>query len=159
MTHQDWQTPYWPKGVSRTVKDYKFPLFHLLDESARKYPDNVFTIFAGASKTYAQVKDTADRIANFLVSRGIKKGDSMKFIRVNLTAKSIEAQDVPQEYAGLGGRALTSILINKEVPATCDPLGPDNVLIFAPGLLTGLPFSGASRSAVARSILSFATCR
>ena len=48
----------------------------------------------------------------------------MKFIRVNLTTKGIETQDVPQEYAGLGGRALTSGLINSEVPATCDPLGP-----------------------------------
>jgi len=80
----NWQTPYWPQGVPRNVKNYKFPLFHLLDESARKYPDNVFTIFAGASKTYGQVKDTADRIANFLAGKGISKGDKVAIFLPNL---------------------------------------------------------------------------
>jgi len=41
------------------------------------------------------------------------------------------------DYAGLGGRALTSALINKEVPADCHPLGPENKLVIAPGLLSG----------------------
>jgi long-chain acyl-CoA synthetase len=84
MTLQEWQTPFWPKGVSRTIQDYKFPLFQFLDESARKYPDNVFTVFAGKSKTYAQVKDTADRIANFLAGKGIKKGDKVAIFLPNL---------------------------------------------------------------------------
>ncbi len=84
MTHLDWQTPYWPKGVSRTVKEYRFPLFHLLDRSARKYPDKVFTIFAGASRTYAQVRDTADRVANFLAGKGIGKGDKVAIFLPNL---------------------------------------------------------------------------
>ena len=72
----------------------------------------------------------------------------MKFIRVNLTTKGIEIQDVPQEYAGLGGRALTSGLINSEVPATCDPLGPENKLVFAPGYLSGTPLVNTSRLSV-----------
>ena len=41
------------------------------------------------------------------------------------------------EYAGLGGRALTSAIVSKEVPATCHPLGEDNKLVIAPGLLSG----------------------
>lgn len=41
------------------------------------------------------------------------------------------------DYAGLGGRALTSTLINKEVPADCHPLGPENKLVIAPGMLSG----------------------
>jgi len=72
----------------------------------------------------------------------------MKFIRVNLSDKSIENQDVPQEYAGLGGRALTSSLINREVPATCDPLGPENKLVFAPGYLSGTPLVNTSRLSI-----------
>jgi len=72
----------------------------------------------------------------------------MKFIRVNLTAKSIETQDVPQEYAGLGGRALTSCLINSEVPATCDPLCAENKLVFAPGYLSGTPLVNTSRLSI-----------
>lgn len=41
------------------------------------------------------------------------------------------------EYAGLGGRALTSIMISKEVPPACHPLGAENKLVIAPGLLSG----------------------
>lgn len=40
-------------------------------------------------------------------------------------------------YAGLGGRAMTSTLISKEVPPLCHPLGEDNKLVIAPGLLSG----------------------
>ncbi len=72
----------------------------------------------------------------------------MKFIRINLTDKSIDTQDVPPEYAGLGGRALTSCLINNEVPATCDPLGPENKLVFAPGYFSGTPLINTSRLSI-----------
>ena len=41
------------------------------------------------------------------------------------------------EYAGLGGRGLTSTLVNREVPPLCHPLGPNNKLVIAPGLLSG----------------------
>jgi aldehyde:ferredoxin oxidoreductase len=76
------------------------------------------------------------------------KGERMKFLRVNLTDKSIDMQDVPAEYAGLGGRGLTSHLIKKEVPAACDALGPDNKLVFAPGYLSGTPLINTSRLSV-----------
>ena len=72
----------------------------------------------------------------------------MRFLRVNMSTKNIHSEDVPQEYAGLGGRGLTSIMINKEVPATCDPLGPENKLIFAPGYLSGTPLINTSRLSV-----------
>ena len=44
----------------------------------------------------------------------------------------------------LGGRALTSTIIAKEVPPTCHPLSAENKLVFAPGMLsgTGAPCSG-----------------
>jgi aldehyde:ferredoxin oxidoreductase len=41
------------------------------------------------------------------------------------------------DYAGLGGRALTSSIISKEVPPTCHPLSKFNKLVIAPGLLSG----------------------
>jgi len=40
-------------------------------------------------------------------------------------------------YEGLGGRALTSAIIAKEVPADCHPLSKYNKLVIAPGLLSG----------------------
>ncbi|MBC8417766.1 MAG: aldehyde ferredoxin oxidoreductase [Desulfobacterales bacterium] len=72
----------------------------------------------------------------------------MKFIRVNMSNKAVNVEDVPQEYLGLGGRGLTSIMINAEVPATCDPLGPENKLIVAPGLLSGTTLANTSRVSI-----------
>jgi aldehyde:ferredoxin oxidoreductase len=72
----------------------------------------------------------------------------MKFVRVNMTQKTTQVEEVPPAYWDLGGRGLTSILINAEVPAQCDPLGPDNKLIFAPGLLSGTPLVNTSRISV-----------
>ena len=72
----------------------------------------------------------------------------MKLIRVNMSDKTIRVEDVPQEYAGLGGRGLTSIMVNAEVPPRCDPLGPENKLIFAPGFLSGTTLPNTSRLSI-----------
>ena len=72
----------------------------------------------------------------------------MKFLRVNMSEKSLQFHDVPKEYAGLGGRGLTSVIINAEVPPRCDPLGPQNKLIFAPGLLSGTSLANTGRISV-----------
>lgn len=72
----------------------------------------------------------------------------MKFIRVNMNKKTIVTEAVPPDYMGLGGRGLTSIMINKEVPPRCDPMGPENKLIFAPGLLSGTPLVNSSRISI-----------
>ena len=41
------------------------------------------------------------------------------------------------EYAGLGGRAMTSVIVAKEVHPLCHPLGGENKLVIAPGMLSG----------------------
>ena len=40
-------------------------------------------------------------------------------------------------YQGLAGRGLTSGIVSKEVPPLCYPLGEDNKLVIAPGMLSG----------------------
>jgi aldehyde:ferredoxin oxidoreductase len=72
----------------------------------------------------------------------------MKLIRANMGSKTIAVEDVPQDYSGLGGRGLTAIMINAEVPPKCDPLGPDNKLIIAPGLLSGTSLPNTSRISI-----------
>ena len=72
----------------------------------------------------------------------------MKFLKIDMTSQTIATTDVPAEYAGLGGRGLTSIMINNEVPATCDPLGPENKLIIAPGYLSGTVLVNSSRLSI-----------
>ena len=84
MTDQAWKTPYWPEGVAHEITDYHYPLPQILDNTAKKYPDNVYTIFNGAFRTYSQVKETADRIANFLAGKGIKKGDKVAIFLPNI---------------------------------------------------------------------------
>ncbi|MGD2127557.1 MAG: long-chain fatty acid--CoA ligase [Desulfobacteraceae bacterium] len=79
-----WHGSKWPEGVPYEVTGYEKPLFSILDESARNYPNATYTIFSDAGRTFAQVKETADRVANFLVSRGIEKGDRVAIFLPNL---------------------------------------------------------------------------
>ncbi|PIE60930.1 MAG: aldehyde ferredoxin oxidoreductase [Desulfobacterales bacterium] len=72
----------------------------------------------------------------------------MKLIRVNMTTQTVAEEKIQDTYKGLGGRGLTSIMINNEVPAECDPLGPDNKLIFAPGYLSGTRLINTSRLSI-----------
>lgn len=71
-----------------------------------------------------------------------------KFVRVNMTTKEVTTSEVPEKYAGLGGRALTSTFVNDEVSPTCHPLGKNNKLIFAPGLLSGTAAPNSGRLSI-----------
>lgn len=69
-------------------------------------------------------------------------GDRM--IRVDMTRQTAEVADFPDEWKLLGGRALSAKILLAECDPACDPLGPENVLVFAPGVLAGTaaPTSG-----------------
>ena len=71
-----------------------------------------------------------------------------KMLRVNMTDMSCTYEDVPEAFRGLGGRGLTSLLVAREVPPACNPLGPDNKLVFAPGILSGTACPNAGRLSV-----------
>ena len=107
MTAGGWPTPHWPEGVPREIRGYEKPLFSVLDETARAFPDRVYTVFSDAGRTYAQVRDTADRIARFLADRGIRKGDRVAIFLPNLP-------HYPPIYFG--------ILKAGAVAVTCNPL-------------------------------------
>jgi len=57
-------------------------------------------------------------------------------------------EEVPADWAGHGGRGLTSTIVAAEVPPTCHPLGPHNKLVIAPGLLSGTPAANSGRLSV-----------
>jgi len=67
-----------------------------------------------------------------------------RLLRVNMTDRSATFVEVPQEYWKWGGRGLTSMVTAREVPPTCHPLGPNNKLVIAPGIVSGTaaPTSG-----------------
>ena len=67
-----------------------------------------------------------------------------RILRINMTNLKAKYEDLPEDYKALGGRGLTSTIVAKEVPPTCDPIGLHNKLVFAPGIVTGstAPTSG-----------------
>ncbi len=67
-----------------------------------------------------------------------------RILRVNMTDLTAKFEDVPKKYKLTGGRGLTSAITCAEVPPTCHPLGPNNKITFAPGIVTGTtaPTSG-----------------
>lgn len=72
----------------------------------------------------------------------------MKVLRVNVGSGAVTTEDVPEGWRRYGGRALVARFLLDEVPATCDPLGPANKLIWAPGLLVGHMLSSVDRISV-----------
>jgi aldehyde:ferredoxin oxidoreductase len=71
-----------------------------------------------------------------------------KILRVNMADRTATYEDVPEKYKLLGGRGLTSTIIHDEVDPTCHPLGPNNKLVFAPGIVTGTSAPSSGRISV-----------
>jgi aldehyde:ferredoxin oxidoreductase len=73
-----------------------------------------------------------------------------KILRIDMGAEGGPnfKTDPPGDYAGMGGRALTSAIVSKEVPPLCHPLGADNKLIIAPGMLSGTTAAMSGRMSV-----------
>ena len=71
-----------------------------------------------------------------------------KIYRVNMNDLSFKIEDVPSEWMGLGGRGLTSTIVSAEVDPECHPLGPNNKMVFAPGLLSGTSAANSGRSSL-----------
>ena len=82
MSDMPWLTHY-DKGVPQKIEYPKAPLFHFLEESARKYPDRACTIFKGAVVTYKEMNAIPDSIAAALVDMGVKKGDRVGIFMPN----------------------------------------------------------------------------
>ncbi len=84
-------------------------------------------------------------------------GSSSKILRVNLTSNTLNVEELSDEFYRLypGGKALAGYYLLREMPAHTDPFDPQNLMVFANGLLTGSPVSTATRYIVsARSPLT-----
>jgi aldehyde:ferredoxin oxidoreductase len=68
--------------------------------------------------------------------------------RVNVGKQALDREPVPETWRRLGGRGLLARILLDEVDAKCDPLGPENKLIFAPGLLVGHMLSSTDRISI-----------
>ncbi|MFX1378720.1 MAG: aldehyde ferredoxin oxidoreductase C-terminal domain-containing protein [Promethearchaeota archaeon] len=74
----------------------------------------------------------------------------MEIVRINTEKEDIYYEDITpnsREYL-FGARGLSSLIIHNEVPPLCDPLGRENKLIIANGLLAGSPFPCSARTSI-----------
>ena len=73
-----------------------------------------------------------------------------KILRIDVSADGGPQATVSEigDYGGMGGRGMTSMIVSKEVPADCHPLGPENKLVIAPGLLSGSAASTSGRISI-----------
>jgi aldehyde:ferredoxin oxidoreductase len=58
-------------------------------------------------------------------------------IRTDMTELKVTTENSPPDFQLLGGRGLSAWILNSEVPPLAHPLGGENKLVVAPGLLAG----------------------
>ena len=77
-------------------------------------------------------------------------GTHGKILHVDLTSGETRVEHPPEEFYRLlvGGRAVIAYLLLRDLPPQTEALSPDNLLIFAPGILQGTNFPGAGRHGV-----------
>jgi aldehyde:ferredoxin oxidoreductase len=73
-----------------------------------------------------------------------------KIVRINMGADGGPEIKIDSlgDYAGLGGRGMTSAIVAGEVPPTCHALSEDNKLVIAPGMLSGSTAAMSGRISV-----------
>jgi len=82
MSEKPWFKHY-DEGVPQHIDYPNVPLFVLLEEAARKYPDAPCTIFKGAKISYREMNELTDRLAAGLADLGVKKGDQVGIFMPN----------------------------------------------------------------------------
>ncbi len=75
-------------------------------------------------------------------------GYQSRIWRVNVRTHALDRQPVPDAWKRLGGRGLLARILLEEVDPRCAPLGPQNKLIVAPGLLVGHMLSSTDRISI-----------
>ncbi|MDH5441563.1 MAG: aldehyde ferredoxin oxidoreductase, partial [Candidatus Bathyarchaeota archaeon] len=84
-------------------------------------------------------------------------GFNGKFLRVDLSKEKLDIEEHDESFyrTYFGGRCVIAYYLLRELKPGIDPLSPENLLIFAPGVITGAPISGSGRNSVgAKSPLS-----
>jgi len=79
---------HYDAGTPATLSYPEVPLFRLLEESARRFPNRPAVVLAGpnfsSTLTYRQVDNLANRFANALIASGVRPGDRIALQLPNL---------------------------------------------------------------------------
>ncbi len=78
-------------------------------------------------------------------------GNDMRYLNVDLSSGRIDWLPIPQEWTWLhiGGRGIAARLVLRDVAPGIDPLGPENILVFATGPMQSSGLAGSGRYVVA----------
>jgi len=77
-------------------------------------------------------------------------GYNSKILRVNLTNRQMSIEEPDEDFYRryMGGRGFIGYYLLNELQPGIEPLGPDNKLIFATGVITGGRIAGSGRNSV-----------
>ena len=80
----------------------------------------------------------------------MENGYNGKILYVNLTKKTHEVKEPDELWyrTYFGGTGIIAQTLLSEIGPDIDPLGPENVLVFACSVVTGAPLSGFNRYSV-----------
>jgi len=77
-------TPFWPKGVPRTLNLPQVPLTHYVQVAAERFPNKPAVIFCGSTLTYAALLARVEALAGYLTQRlGVQRGDRVLLMSQN----------------------------------------------------------------------------
>jgi len=83
MADKPWLKHYDSPTPASLAPYPEIPFFHLLDESARRYPKRAITWFKGRSVSYARMQAETDNLAVALHNLGVRKGDRIGLLMPN----------------------------------------------------------------------------
>ena len=74
---------FWPRRLPHSLTVPSTSLWDNLAISAQRYPDKVALVFFGRTLTYRQLKEGAERLAAYLATLGVKRGDRVALCMQN----------------------------------------------------------------------------
>ncbi|MCD6493803.1 MAG: AMP-binding protein, partial [Archaeoglobaceae archaeon] len=74
---------HYDKGVREHVDYPEIPLFALLENSAKNYPNKIAVDFLGKKISYDELNKMSNKVSSFLKIEGISKGDKVILVLPN----------------------------------------------------------------------------
>jgi len=85
MSEKPWLAQY-PPEIPATLDIEGIPVQEYLNRTARDYPDKIAIHFMGKEMSYRQLYESANKVAAYLQSLGIEKGDRVAIMLPNMPA-------------------------------------------------------------------------
>ncbi len=109
------QISKWPVGVPKTIDIPDVPLFSILDETVKKYPDRPALVLESGNfdkitkMNYQELGEATDKFSAFLVDKGVKPGDKIAVFLPNMIEFVIA-------YYGILKAGATVVSLNFQYP-------------------------------------------